>query len=186
MLSPNANLFLAIQKKIESLVDTNEEKYFRYVAQEMGQMENHNGNSRPPVSWPCVLIDIDGFTYENMGLNAQTGKGTVTLRLGFPPYSDNSNLAPDTYKEKALYYYDLEQILYTNLQGWVPTIPDQEEELQMADIFGHLMRKSSSTEQRNDFIRVRILDFALSIDDHSATHPQQYAPAALNLNVTIE
>ncbi len=81
MTSPAANLFLALRTLIANLADGQGNPYFRYVDQDLGQLEME----RPPVLWPCVLIDIDEMSFRNMTDAAQLGTVKVVLRLGFPP-----------------------------------------------------------------------------------------------------
>src|SRR4051812_48929211 len=100
MNSAFANIFLAIQQQIQTAVPA-----VRYIDQDLGQLKS---NIRPPVSWPCVLVDFEDFNFENMGENVQIAKGIVVLRLGFAPYSNSSQVAPAPYVQQALGYYDLE------------------------------------------------------------------------------
>jgi hypothetical protein len=182
MNSPIANLFLALQARIAGLHDNDGNNYFRYVDQDTGQLEMLK-NGRYPVSWPCVLIDVDKIDFTDDGTRIQSGTGTVSLRMGFPPYSASSNITPSEYRTKALYYYDLEQVLYLALQHWNPS--QQEGFEALADIFGSFRRASSVTEPREDFVRVRQISYTIALDDYSAKKQQLFAPAALDLNIGI-
>lgn len=184
MNSPFANLFLALQQLISNLADGDGNKYFRLVDQDLGQLEAHFGDNRPPVSWPCVLIDIDGAAMENMGDDTQTGVVTIIFRIGFPPFSASSNITPANYKNKALYYYDLEQVLHLALHGKSPEWIVDDENI-LADVFGHMIRTSARTERREDMIRVREITYTLSFDDYS-TQPQQQLVSPVTLELTTE
>lgn len=173
MTSPYANLFLAIQSLISNLQDDQQNTYFKYIDQDLGQLEHE----RPPVQWPCVLIDMDDFQFKPLSNNAQLGTGKITTRIGFPPFSPTSAATPDEYKQKAIYFYELEQILYLALQGWMDTT--------LQDIFGSMTRTSAFTERRTDLLRVRVLTWSVGIDDYSATQPQATPPAALNLTTEL-
>ena len=110
MNSNIANLYLALLKIISELTYTEGEEtkpYFRFVDQDYGQLEYHTGDNRPPVSWPCCLIDCSRVAYTNTGDHQQLGTVTVVLRLGFPPFSGTANLTDAAYREKALHYYNL-------------------------------------------------------------------------------
>ena len=191
MNSPFALLFLAIQQKIASLVDGNGKPYFNFIDQELGQMEYHNGDNRPPVLWPCVLIDIEDADFENIGENAQTGVLRLCLRIGFPPFSATSAATPAPYKNKALEYYNLEYNLHQAMQGWSPdtvTVDDTTNPVTTADlsnIYGHMIRIKAMTEQRSDMIRVRAITYTLSMDDYSTEDTVTYVPATLNLTDEI-
>ena len=165
MTSPAANLFLALRTLIANLADGQGNPDFRYVDQDLGQLEME----RPPVLWPCVLIDIDEMSFRNMTDAAQLGTVKVVLRLGFPPYSGTAASTPDAYAQMAIAYYDLEQVLFLALHN--QPIPG------LADIFGSPVRTSSATERRRDLLRVRQLTFSIGLDDYSATVSQHTASA---------
>src|ERR1700749_2803202 len=135
MNSPFANIFLAIQQRIQSDVTS-----VTYIDQDLGQLKT---STRPPVSWPCVLIDFEDFNFDNLGQNVQTAKGTVVLRLGFAPYSNSSQITPLRYLQQAIGYYDIEWSLHKVLQGWSP-----------GDDYGSLIRTSATTQKRTDNYRV--------------------------------
>jgi hypothetical protein len=155
MNSPFANIFLALQQRIQGQVST-----ITYIDQDLSQLKS----AMPPsVSWPCVLIDFEDFNFENMGQNVQTAKGTIVLRLGFAPYSNSSQVTPSTYLQQAIGYYDIEWALHIALQGWVPG----------AD-YGHMMRTSATTQKRSDNYRVRELRYSIAFEDYSTQLQQQY------------
>lgn len=125
----------------------------RYINQELGQLEE----ARPPVTYPCVLIDMDEFEYSETGNEAkQMADGFVVIRLALPTYSSSSSLAPDAVFEKAMDYYELEYKVYSALHRWAPTG------------FGKLLKKKASTEKREDNKRVRIMAFAVNFEDSGA------------------
>lgn len=148
--SPNANLYTAL---IQRLTDNVPE--LRFIDQDLGQLEHYN--IRPAVSFPCCLIDIAAFKYSDMqSFTTQLAEGVVVFRLGLVQYSDSNNLASAQWREKSLQYYELEQKVYTALHGWAP------------EGFTKLLRRTTSTEQREDDIRVRVMEFAISYKDESA------------------
>ncbi len=166
MNSPFANIFLALQQRIKEQLTT-----VAYIDQDLGQLKS---GTRPPVSWPCVLIDFEEFDFENLGENVQTAKGTIVLRLGFAPSSNSSQVTPSPYLEQALRYYDLEWSLHKAVQGWAP-----------ADDLGGLIRTSATTQQRADKYRVRELRYSIAFEDYSTKYQQQYAPATIIVNEEI-
>ena len=160
MNSPFANIFLAFRARIQSQVAS-----ITYIDQDLNQLKPA---TRPPVSWPCALIDFEDFNFENMGANAQIANGTIVVRLGFAPYSNSSQVTPDPYIEQALGYYDIEWSLHLALQGWSP-----------GSDYGHLIRTSALTQKRPDSYRVRELRYSLTFEDYSTKPQQGYAPATL-------
>jgi len=181
MLSPLSNLYLALQNTIAALADTGGNPYFRYIDQDLGQFDNPRPDNRPPVLYPCALIDIEEMHYANVADNCQQGKGSITIRLGFPPFSAGSSATPETYKEKALYYYELEQILHLALQGAHPVLLDTTGKNILANIFGAYNRTSATTQRRKDALRVRELTYQIAYDDYSTQPTTQILPAALDL-----
>jgi hypothetical protein len=161
MNSPFANLFLALQEQATAHVPE-----IVHIDQELGQL---NSKNRPPVSWPCLLIDFEDFRFKNLSENVQTAKGIIVLRLGFAQFSASSASVPAGYKEKAIGYYDIEWKLHKALQGWAP--PGNE--------FGSLCRTSAVTQERADGYRVRELRYKIAFDDYSTKLEQLYAPATL-------
>src|ERR1700678_2992690 len=107
MTSPFGMLYLAIQAQLAA-VTINDAPAFNFVEQDLGQLENPTGPDKYPVAFPCALIDIEDSIYENMGENAQSGVVNICIRLGFNPYSATEANTPAPYRNKALYYYDLE------------------------------------------------------------------------------
>ena len=167
MNSPFANIFLAIQQQIKTAVPA-----ITYIDQDMGQLKS---GSRPPVSWPCVLVDFEEFDFQNMGENVQTAKGTVVLKLGFAPHSNTNQLTPQPYVQQAISFYDTEWALHQAMQGWSP-----------GDDYGRLCRTSTKTQQRNDSYRVREIRYSIAFEDYSTQAQVQYAGATLVVTDEIE
>ena len=150
LLSPQANLYNGLLARLADQVPD-----LRFISLDMGQLEIHNG--RPAVSWPCCLVDFAATKYSDMQNNTtQMAEGVVLLRIGLVAYTEPNNLTPDGWREKALQFYETEQQVYLALHGWAPTG------------FGRLMRRSASTEQRDDDIRVRVMEFSYSYTDETA------------------
>lgn len=149
--SPQANLFKSILQRIKEKVPQ-----IRFIDHDLGQLENYE--IRPAVAWPCCLIDIDQLGYSDAANNLQQiAEGTVTLRIGLVKYTDSNNLTPSNVFDNSLQYYEIEQKVFEALHGWAPTG------------FSKLLRRVAMTEKRDDDIRVRIVTFAVSFIDESAT-----------------
>ncbi len=159
MNSPFATIFLAIQSRIK-----NDAPFIKYTDQDLGQLKA----ARPAVSWPCVLVEFENFTFSSLSENVQQALGVVVIRLAFPPYSSASSATPTQYADAALSYYDMEWQLHKLLQGWQP-----------CETTGKLDRKEATTQKRNDNYRVREIRYSLAFDDYSTKNGQQYAPASL-------
>ena len=191
-MSPFALLFLSIQQRLATIVGGDSLPIFKTIDQDLGQLEDASrGLNRPPVNWPCALIDIDDTEFSNISENDQLGRVHICIRIGFPPFSSTELNTPATYKNKALYYYDLEQQVYLTLQGWNPTtvivddIADPVITADLSDIFGHFMRQRVTKEDRNDLLRIRQLTFSLTMDDNSAELQIINLPATLTISDTF-
>ena len=167
MTSPFATLFLQLQEYIKTSVPA-----IQWIDQDLGQLENYE--IKPSVKFPCVLIDFDAFTYEDMGENGQFAQGDVVLRLAFPPFSNTSSPTPLLWKEKGLAIYDIEYALYTALQGWKPVG------------YGYMLRDNTNIERREDAIRVRTMRFSISYEDYGASPTYQKAAPSGNVEITGE
>lgn len=165
MKAPFSDLFMAIQQRI-----AHDAPSIVHIAHEHGQL---NTKGRPPVSWPCVLIDFEDFKFSNLSEYVQMASGTVVIKLGFAPQSPTTQGTPDPYKLSALSYYSIESELHLALHGWSP----------VEDECGSLCRVSATTQKRTDMYRVRELRYSITFDDYSTKPEQAYAPAELVVSV---
>lgn len=148
-------LYTGIIKRIKDQVPE-----VRWVDQDLGQLEYYE--DRPPVAFPCVLIDFTSTNYDQLMQQVQTGNVIINCRLAFAPFSQSSNTAPQMVMDRALQYWELEMKLYQALQNWNPA----------DDICQPLTRTTAATERREDALRVRVISFTTSFEDQSL--PRQY------------
>jgi len=142
----------------------------RWIDQDFGQLEVFE--YRPDVAFPCVLIDFPQAQFSNLSELSQLGDILISVRLGFAPFAQSHHGAPLNVREKALEYYTLEQKVYEKVQGW------------HNDHCQPLNRTNSQTEQRVSAsgsqdasgLRVRVLLFTTSFEDHSAAMKYTKAP----------
>lgn len=149
MDSQFVQMYLEIMARIKDQVPD-----ISYINFDLGQLENYG--ERPAVSFPCVLLDFDNFTFSDMLSNSQIAEGTVRVRFAFAPFSNTSSLTPQIAQAKGLNYLEIERKLYKALHGWDGTD------------FGALMRESVETEKREDDLRVRAMNFSTTFQDNSA------------------
>lgn len=145
--SPFGTLFTLLQQRIKTQVPE-----IRYIEQDLGQLETEH----PPVTYPAILIDFNDWTFEDAAEGLQLATGTVSLRLAFEAFSLTSNMSPESFRNKALHFYDLEWQLYKALHGY------------KAEQYGHLMRTTVATETREDNLRVRLINFSCHFEDFMA------------------
>jgi hypothetical protein len=147
LTSPLENIFLKVLERISTVEE------IRFIDQDLGQLENYE--YKPAVSWPCALIDVEEFSFTEMGNDLQQiGQGIISIRIGLVKYSDSNNLVPEAVRANALKYYEVEQKVHQAMHGW------------KAEGFSRLLRRVSVTEKRDDDIRVRILKYATSFEEN--------------------
>lgn len=151
MVSLFAQLFLAIQQRIATQVPE-----IKHIDQDLGQLEYYQ--ERPSVAFPCVLIDFATTNYANHGNSVQWAELSITIRLGFAPFTSALSVFPDVSKEAALQYYELEHKLYEALAGFTAN-----------DCVQPFIRTTAATERRNDPYRIRELIFTTATEDDTAT-----------------
>ena len=86
----------------------------RWVDLEAGQMQEEY----PPVAFPCVLIDFDIPSTENIIHTIQNVNMTFSIRLNCKVLSETNGKAPKPVRTKALEYFGLVQKIYEKLQGY--------------------------------------------------------------------
>lgn len=149
-----ARLFLEIQKKIQTQVPD-----ICFVEQNFGQygFEDY----RAMVSFPALLIDFPNTSYSALQGDIQLGFATINIVLLFAPFSQSYNKAPETVKEKALEYYEIEYKVYKALQGWY------------TDFCTPLVRTDARSQNRNEIgLRIRELNFTTEFQDWSLDNEQ--------------
>lgn len=162
-----ANLHNSIINRIEAMLAKTD---IRYIDQDLGQLENYDPTKggKPRVTWPCALLDMENFTFDDEGEHTQRAEGNILIRLGFDAIEKTNSITPINYREKGLRYYDIEWRLHKALHQWSP-----------GDGFGYLTRISAETEKREDLYRVRAIRYRLSFSDKSTLIPQNTTPSGI-------
>ncbi len=108
----NKEIFTALCEHIEKNVPE-----IRFIDFDSGQL-NIVGE-RPPVDWPCCLIDISYPSCRDLAVedNMQFVNADITLRIAFPPAGETHNRAPEQVRKHALQMFDVVEKLHNALQG---------------------------------------------------------------------
>lgn len=109
LTSPFSKLFTDLQTYI--LAEVTE---IKWVDHDFDQLEI---SERPPVKFPCLLIDFNETVYEDQQFS-QYANMRIRFRLAFDRWQSTSSITPDAVKELGLQYYEIEQKLHEKLQGW--------------------------------------------------------------------
>lgn len=145
LVSPLAKLFEKMITKIEADVAA-----IRYISLDWNQLDEAN----PQISYPALLIDFPDTQFSQMQ-GYQDGTCNVRLKLITRSFTSTSNITPDANREAALFFFELEQDVYEAMQAWYAS----------GDLVNAMIRKSTTTEKRDDGLRVRIMDFECSFRD---------------------
>lgn len=127
----------------------------RYIDEDWGQLEY----GQPPVQWPCALIDVDGFHYQQLGELEQRGEGTVYIRIADLRLSNTSAQAPAYQKEKSAELFQLLADVYKALHGFT------------GGDYSAMIRQSLVRVRRNDTTREYRFVFRTAYRERSAPRP---------------
>jgi hypothetical protein len=123
------------------------------VGQDFGQLERLNATPAPSITFPCALIDMRGFSWQDESNLVQRGTGNVQIRIAV----DAATATPDN-------FYNIEQQVYESLQGFE------------GPGFGKMLRTTSDTEQGEYAVRVRIVNYSVTVFDKSAMRDTTTVP----------
>lgn len=189
-------LFLSLQKRIDSILDENNEKVFRYVDHDFGFLDE----DIPPLSYPAVLIDMNDTNWKNLGGHCQEGDHIVSLKIVFAPYSSTSNITPIDYVEKGLGFYEIETELNDKIHCWAPDYnvivtpadPDADPPVAevtkdlLADVTGSFTRLKSMTDKSRKDLHIRKVFYGISIEDYGTRSDKNRIKVPFTPNITEE
>lgn len=152
MNSPFANIYLALIAQLQTNVPE-----LQWIDHDLGQLEAYDGD-RPPVAWPCLLIDFNETSFEQRQRH-QDAEMLITLRLAHDQYQQTHAEVPEYVQQQALQYYEVEYKVHQALQAQGLSL-----------LVNPLIRVSATTEKReNDNFRVRRLVYKATFVDASVT-----------------
>lgn len=132
----NKHLFIALCDLLENQVPE-----LRWIDADEGQL--NASNQRPPVAFPCVLIDMTYPQTEAMNATAEKIRVQFSLRIAFEGYGQTSSVAPEEVRERALERLDILEKIHRTLQWW-----SYERQI------NPLRRQRVITERRQDGLKV--------------------------------
>jgi hypothetical protein len=143
------NLIRAIQNKLQTDVEC-----LKYIDQDWGQMDFYE---RPPVKFPCALIDVQNASYSNEGRLIQQCEATVLIRLFGIRLSNSSQAAPEMQKENAQKMWQLMEDVNKSLHGqnFLPTGFSSLKRTEMRKV-----KRRDGSYQTELFYRVVFKDFS--------------------------
>lgn len=119
----------------------------KYVDENWGQLDYYSPN--PPVQWPCILIDVSGIQFSNIGRdrsatpeNRQQGEYNLELRIANLKLTNTSGRAPAAQQSQARSIWDLVEEVHEMIQGFEPGAK-----------FGKLIRTGITRVAREDGVQ---------------------------------
>ncbi len=143
----------------------------KYVAEDWGQLDYYT--NRPPVEFPCALIDVQGADYADLSRQYQQADATFTIRIADYRPVNVSALSQES-DEESFYIFDLLAEIYKALQGLCgPT-------------FSRISRTRLRKAERDDGIREMVMTFRFGFTDSSAAPKMQKATPDPRITAKID
>lgn len=140
-----------IEGRLESEVSA-----LKYIAQDWGQLSLYLNGDRPPVKFPCALVDIQSGQFSNDGTLIQEGLLQIVITIA-DMTQNVSRKAPIDLTANEMRIYDIMRYIYKALQGWSGGTD-----------YSGLVRASFGRTIRNDGLRMRSITFTTNWQDRTA------------------
>lgn len=106
----NKELFMAVCDRLRAEVPE-----LRWIDAEMNQL---NVTPRPPVAFPCCLVDMRYLQCVSQTAGTQRVRAQFALRVAFQGFGSTSADAPESVRERALQHLDVLEKIHRALQWW--------------------------------------------------------------------
>lgn len=144
----------------------------KYVDENWGQLDYYG--ERPPVKFPCALVDIGSAQWQDTGTLAQIGIVQVRVVVATMKLTNTSGKAPQAQKDKAFEFFETLQNIHKALHGYQP-----------APHCGIITRRSCELLQNDLGIKMYELRFAVQINDKSAMPVHETVPKPTVRIITV-
>lgn len=144
----NKELFIALCDLLEAWVPE-----LRWIDADEGQLNSPAGQ-RPPVAFPCALIDMSYPQTEAINGGMEKIRAQFSLRIAFEGYGQTSSAAPAAVRERALERLDTLERIHKTLQWW-----------NFDRKINPLRRLRVTTERRQDGLKVYNMTYETSFID---------------------
>lgn len=151
------HIFTAVQQRLSEKVAE-----LHWIDFDFGQLDSYQ--MRPPVQFPCALIDIELPETRDRGERMQQCRVAITLRVAFEQPGQTSQKTPQYVRDRALSIYDILKKIHAALHGY-----DGAE-------FGKIVRRSLTTERREDPLKVFNMRFETS---YTETIPREWVETVI-------
>lgn len=144
-------LFIELQGRLASL------QSLKHVDEDWGQLDTF-GN-KPPVKFPCALLNLGDVNWSNMGQLKQIGQARITITFADYKLVNTSDLAPQRQKDAAFSLLGIMSQANLLLHGWRPSVATSP-----------MVRLSQDRAIRDDGIIEHTVVYLVTVkDDHNPT-----------------
>lgn len=162
--SPHARILEAVKTQLASL------GLFRLIDENHSQ---HMGDI-PQLTYPAVLVDIEDCNYEEAGEGSQFVTSELSFLVLQDNYSQSSQKAPTSAKERAHSVYELEASVVGAIHGWAPTAKIDGYDHQFTEPFIRVSSRKMDVDGKG--LRCREIRFSTAweetFDDAPKARPQ--------------
>ena len=144
----NKHLFIALCNLLEAQVPE-----LRWIDADEGQINASNGQ-RPPVAFPCALIDMTYLQTESLQAGAEKIRAQFNIRVAFHCCGSTSSAAPEHIREKALERLDVLEKIHRTVQWW-----------NYDRHINPMRRQRVTTERRQDGLKVYTMTYETEFID---------------------
>ncbi|MEG1499390.1 MAG: hypothetical protein RR393_08265 [Bacteroidales bacterium] len=121
-----------------------------YIAENWGQLDL----AQPPLTFPCVLVDLEQVNYIQQGCLRQEGEGDLILTIADRMYGGLENITPEILQEREFILLDKIDAIHAILHGKAG-----------GEMFSNLIRVKIQKQSRQDSIRAFIITYKFSYVD---------------------
>jgi hypothetical protein len=140
-------LLLNIQDRLNT-----ECSFLKFIDFDEGQLDYYA--ERPPVDFPCVLLDYVSGDFTNTAGYKQQGIGMIVITIADIKLTNSSAKAPQVQKDAALKILDYKENIHHYLHGWNPFAGH-----------GKLIRTNERKQQRDDSIKVWKITYSIGLNN---------------------
>jgi hypothetical protein len=138
----------------------------KYISPAWGQMDYYD--ERPPVKFPCALVDIQSASFDHTADKIQQGEATVVVRLFDRINLKASANAPQTMRDNYNDTWQLMEDVNKTLHGEA-----------LNDHVGAMMRSGLNNVKRQDGLRQIELSYTVQFTDTSCYAPPATTPSTV-------
>ncbi len=140
-----------IQDKLKEVKD------LAYIDENWGQLDEYG--TRPPVKYPCALIDFSNINFSNIGqdkrkmpIQRQQGEAQLSIIIANMKLTNTGGKAPVTQRDQARSIWGVLDKVHACLHGYKP-----------APYAGALIRNRLERVQRDDGVQIYVIYYTAGL-----------------------